>query len=184
MPKNDYRPRWWFRTLAIPFIIKRGRKSIIRNTVRLDVLPNNKCTIGSKTIIESNSIINNTVGDVIIGNGSIIGLSNVVIGPVTIGNNVLFAQHIVLSGLNHNYEDVNIPPSAQGITTNPIIIEDDVWIGANCTITAGITVGRHSVVGSGSVVTKNIPPYSVAVGNPARVIKSYNSEKKIWEKVN
>jgi len=64
-----------------------------------------------------------------------------------------------------------------------IIIEDECWIGANAVITAGVTIGKHSVIAAGSVVTKNIPPYSVAVGNPARVIKQYNFETKQWLRV-
>jgi len=70
----------------------------------------------------------------------------------------------------------------QKVTTKPIVIEDEAWIGANAVITAGVTVGKHSVVAAGAVVTKDIPPYSIAVGNPARVIKRYNFETGIWEK--
>ncbi|WP_316929397.1 acyltransferase [Niabella soli] len=182
MPKNDYRPRLWFRIFVIPFICKKGRGALIRKSVRLDLLPNNSCSIGDRTIIEDFSIINNTVGAVRIGSNSIIGLSNVVIGPVTVGNNVLFAQHVVLSGLNHNFQDVTIAPVQQGITTGEIIVEDDVWIGANATITAGIRIGRHAVIGAGSVVTKDVPPYSVVVGNPGKIIKQYNREENTWKK--
>jgi acetyltransferase-like isoleucine patch superfamily enzyme len=123
------------------------------------------------------------VGDVIIGNETRIGIGNVVIGPVTIGNNIIFAQNIVMSGLNHEYKDVTLPIDKQGTSTAPIIIEDDCWIGANAVITAGVTIGKHSVVAAGAVVTKNIPPYSIAVGNPARVIKKYDFELKDWVKV-
>jgi len=69
------------------------------------------------------------------------------------------------------------------VVTKQISIADDVWIGANCVVTAGVTIGKHAVIGAGSVVTKDIPPFSVAVGNPARVIKKYNSETNSWEKV-
>jgi acetyltransferase-like isoleucine patch superfamily enzyme len=58
-----------------------------------------------------------------------------------------------------------------------------LWIGANAVITAGVTIGKHSIIAAGAVVTKNIPPYSVAVGNPARVIKQYNFTSQKWEKV-
>lgn len=183
MPKYDYRPRWWFRTLIIPFLVRRGKKSTIRASVRLDLLPNHECRIGGKSIIETNSLINNTVGYVKIGEGSIIGINNIIIGPVSIGNNVLLAQHIVLSGLNHNYLDISIPPVKQGVTTKEIIIEDNVWIGANSTITAGVTIGKHSIIGAGSVVTKSIPSYSVAVGSPAKVKKRYNFDNQKWEDV-
>jgi acetyltransferase-like isoleucine patch superfamily enzyme len=123
------------------------------------------------------------VGDVLIGHNTLIGMGNVIIGPVTIGNNVIFAQNIVASGLNHSYTDIDIPIHAQKILTAPIIVEDDCWIAANAIITAGVRIGKHSVIAAGAVVTKDIPPFSVAAGNPARVIKQYNTELKEWEKV-
>ena len=88
-----------------------------------------------------------------------------------------------MSGLNHEYTDVIIPISKQPVSMALITVEDDCWIGANAVLTAGITVGKHSVVAGGAVVTKDIPPYSIAVGNPARVIKQYNFELKEWVKV-
>ena len=59
-----------------------------------------------------------------------------------------------------------------GVSTSPITINDNVWIGANATIAAGVTIGKHFVIGTGSVVTKDVPDYSVAVGNPAKAIKT------------
>lgn len=146
----------------------------------MDVLPFNKFEIGDYSTIEDFCTINNGVGDVIIGKETRIGMSNVLIGPVIIGNHVILAQNIVVSGLNHSYEDVRLPVSKQKVSTALIIIEDECWIGANAVITAGVTLGRHCVIAAGSVVTKTIPPYSVAVGNPARVIKQYNFETKQW----
>jgi acetyltransferase-like isoleucine patch superfamily enzyme len=183
MPKHDFRPRLWVRLLLNPFKHKRGKHSIVRYNTRLDVFPFNQFSLGNHSIIEDFSTINNGVGHVLIGNDTIIGLGNVIIGPVTIGNNVMFAQNIVVSGLNHGYEDINIPPSKQDVSCKQIIIDDEVWIGANSTITAGVTIGKHSVIGAGSVVTKNIPPFSVAVGNPAKIIKQYNEKAQIWERV-
>ena len=183
IPVNDHRPRLWVRWFLMPFLYKRGKGTTIRNNVRLDIFPFNKFTIGSKSIIESFSTINNGVGNVNIGDHTIVGIGSVVIGPVTLGNNVMLAQNIVVSGLNHGYENVDIPPAFQKVTTGAITIEDDVWIGANSIVTAGVTIGKHSVIGGGSVVTKNIPPYCVAVGNPAKVIKTYSFEEKIWKKV-
>jgi acetyltransferase-like isoleucine patch superfamily enzyme len=110
-------------------------------------------------------------------------MSNVIIGPVTIGNNVILAQNIVASGLNHTYTDINLPIQQQNVTTAPITIEDDCWIAANVVITAGVTIGKHSVIAGGAVVTKDIPPFSVAAGNPAKVIKQYNPASAAWERV-
>jgi acetyltransferase-like isoleucine patch superfamily enzyme len=65
----------------------------------------------------------------------------------------------------------------------PTVIEEDSHIGANSVILAGITIGKRCQIGAGSVVTKDIPPFSVAVGNPAKVIKQFNPETKVWEKI-
>ncbi|WP_411275597.1 acyltransferase [Daejeonella sp.] len=183
-PKNEYRPRVWVKWVLNPLKHKRGKGSVIRNNTRTDLFPYNNFSIGEFAIIEDFTTINNAVGDVTIGDKTIVGIGSVIIGPVSIGNNVMIAQNIVISGLNHGYEDVNLPPSEQDVTCNPIIISDNVWIGANSVITAGVTLGKHCVIGAGSIVTKNVPAYSVAVGNPARVIKRYNSLNKIWEHQN
>ena len=183
IPKNDHKPRLWVRIFLNPFKHKRGKKSIVRWKTRMDVFPFNNFQLGAKSIIEDFSTINNGVGDVIIGSNTIIGLGNVIIGPVSIGNNVMFAQNIVVSGLNHGYEDVHIPPAFQKVNVKQITIADDVWIGANSVITAGVTIGKHSVIGGGSVVTKDVPPYCIAVGNPAKIVKKYNAETLTWDKV-
>ncbi|MCF0048689.1 acyltransferase [Dyadobacter chenwenxiniae] len=133
-------------------------------------------------MIEDFTTVNNGVGEVRIGNNSLIGLGNVIIGPITVGNNVILAQNIVASGLNHNYTDTRRPIHEQGVSVAPIVIEDDCWIGANSVITAGVTIGKHCVIAAGAVVTKSIPPYSVVVGNPARVIKQYDGSRNEWVK--
>jgi len=183
VPSGEARPRLWVKWFVNPFVHKKGRGAKVRFRTRMDVLPFNKFNLGSKSTIESFSTINNGVGDVIIGNNTLIGMSNVIIGPVTIGNNVIFAQNIVASGLNHEYSDVTLPICDQKILVAEIIIEDECWIAANAVITAGVTIGKHSVVAGGSVVTKSIPPYSVAAGNPAKVIKQYNFKTEKWERV-
>lgn len=179
---NQTRPRLWVKWFVNPFFHKKGKGACIRRRTRLDVVPWNQFELGAFSTIEDFSAINNGVGSVIIGERTKIGLSNTIIGPVTIGNDIRLAQNITLSGLNHNYEDINIPIHKQGVSTAPIRIEDNTWIGANVVVLAGVTVGKHSIVAAGSVVTKNIPPYSVAVGNPARIIKQYNFETNTWEK--
>lgn len=183
IPKNEARPRWWVKFFLNPIIHKRGKGATIRRRTRVDVLPFNRFLIGTGSTIEDFCTINNGVGDVIIGSHSLIGMGNTIIGPITIGNNVIFAQNIVASALNHEYRDVTKPIHAQPILTAPIVIEDECWIAANAVITSGVTIGKHSVVAAGAVVTKNIPPYSVAVGNPAKVIKRYDFETKAWVRV-
>jgi acetyltransferase-like isoleucine patch superfamily enzyme len=183
IPRGQAKPRLWVKLFLNPFIHKKGKHTIIRFKSRMDLFPFRKFSIGSNCIVEDFATINNGVGDVTIGNNCGIGLSNVIIGPITIGNYVMLAQNIVISGLNHGYADVNLPPRLQKVTTKQITINDDVWIGANCVITAGVTIGKHAVIGAGSVVTKDIPEFCVAVGNPARVIKRYNFETGSWQKV-
>jgi acetyltransferase-like isoleucine patch superfamily enzyme len=180
IPRNEARPRKWVQWFVNPFYHKRKTGSIVRRMVRMDVVPFNHFEIGKNSIIEDFSTINNGVGPVTIGDHTLIGLSNVIIGPVTIGSNIIFAQHVVVSGLNHDYQDLSLPIHRQKVTTKKITIEDECWIGANCVIMAGVTIGKHSVIAAGSVVTKDIPPYSVAAGNPARVIKQYDANKKEW----
>lgn len=175
-------PRLWVRWFVNPFYHKRGKRSVIRYNSRMDVFPFNKFDVGAYTIIEDFTVINNGVGDIIIGEHVGIGLSNILIGPVTLGNYVMLAQHIVFSGLNHGFEDITRPPRTQPVVTKPIVVADNVWIGANSVITAGVHIGKHAVIGAGSVVTKDIPEYCVAVGNPAKVIKKYNFETAVWEK--
>lgn len=183
IPRGQARPRTWVKWFVNPFFHKIGKEATIRRRTRIDVLPFNKFELGNNSTIEDFSTVNNGVGNVIIGNGVRIGMSNVLIGPVKIGNNVIFAQNIVTSGLNHGYENIDMPICKQPTTTNEITVEDDCWIGANAVITAGVTIGKHSVIAAGAVVTKSIPPFSIAVGNPAKVIKQYNFETKQWNKI-
>jgi acetyltransferase-like isoleucine patch superfamily enzyme len=182
IPTGEARPRLWVKWFVNPIVHKKGRGATIKWRTRIDVLPFNKFNMGRNTVIEDFSTINNGVGDVIIGDDTLIGMSNVLIGPVTIGNNVIFAQNIVASGLNHEYSDVSIPISKQKIVVSPIVVEDDCWIAANSVITSGVTIGKHSVVAGGAVVTKNVPPYSVVAGNPAKVIKKYDFDTQQWVK--
>jgi len=149
----------------------------------MDVVPFNKFDLGRNSCIEDFSTVNNGVGNVIIGDNCLVGMSNVLIGPVTLGNNIILAQNVVMSGLNHDYRNVNIPIRYQDVSTAPITIHDDSWIGANAVITSGVTIGRHCVIAAGSVVTKDIPDYSIAAGNPAKVVKRYDEVLQDWIKV-
>jgi len=180
IPPNQAKPRKWVSWFVNPIYHRKGKHSVIRRSARMDVVPFNNFVLGDYSTIEDFCTVNNGVGEVIIGNETRIGMGNVVIGPVHIGNYVILAQNIVMSGLNHCYEDIGAPISKQKVATELITIEDECWIGANAVITAGVRLGKHSVIAAGSVVTKNIPPFSVAVGNPARVIKQYDFQKNEW----
>jgi len=181
-PRGQARPRLWVKVFLNPFFHKRGRHSKICFQTRMDVLPFNSFTLGRDSTIEDYSVVNNGVGNVHIGDRVRVGLSNVIIGPVIIENDVILAQHVVLSGLNHGYEDIETPIHVQKVSTAPIVVESEVWIGANVVVTAGTRIGKHSVVAGGSVVTKDVPPYSIVAGNPARIIKYYDHDQKSWVK--
>lgn len=112
---------------------------------------------------------------------------NLIIGNYcSIASNVLF----VLGG-NHNYKTLTTYPfknkilnenNIEAISKGPIILEDDVWIGANSLILSGVRIGKGAIVAAGSVVTKDIPPYAIVGGNPAKIIK-YRFNKDIIEKI-
>lgn len=170
MNQVQTRPRWFIRLLA-PLYQHRGKHSVIHKSARMDTPPYRKFSLGNYSVIESFACINNAVGDVQIGNHTRIGLHNTVIGPVKIGNHVNLAQGITVTALNHNFTDSNKRIDEQGISTNAVSIEDDVWIGANAVILPGVTIGNHCVVAAGAVVTKDVPPHSLVAGVPAKVIK-------------
>lgn len=98
---------------------------------------------------------------------------NVFIQGAIIGDNVQIAPNVCIMNASHKYESIDIPIKYQGDTpiSNPII-EDDVWISRNVIILRGVKIGKGSIVGAGAVVTKNIPPYTVYGGVPAKFIKN------------
>lgn len=171
MNQTQTRPRWFIRLIA-PLYQHRGKGSIIYCSVRMDTPPYRHFSLGRKSVIESFSCINNAVGDVLIGDFTRIGLHNTIIGPVTIGNHVNLAQGVTITALNHNFEDITLRIDQQGVSTNTVTISDDVWIGTNSVVLPGVTIGTHSVVAAGAVVTKDVPPYTIVAGVPAKVIKT------------
>lgn len=170
MNQVETRPRWFVRLLA-PLYQHRGKHAVIHHSVRMDTPPYRKFSIGNYSVVESFACINNAVGDVEIGDYTRIGLHNTIIGPVKIGSHVNLAQGITVTALNHNFSDADKRIDEQGVRTNPVTIEDDVWIGTNAVILPGITIGTHSVIAAGAVVTKDVPPHSLVAGVPAKVIK-------------
>lgn len=93
-------------------------------------------------------------------------------GGIYIGSDVLIGHNVVIATLNH----LTAPSKRNGMIPAPVRIGDRVWIGSNATILPGVKIGDGAIVGAGSVVTKDVPPYGVAVGNPARVIKYVEKE--------
>lgn len=140
-----------------PFNMKKFRGLLARFTYAEAGWSN---TIGKYTVIEGKKFVK-------LGDHSAIG-SFVHIwghGGVTIGNRVLIASHNTITSLTHDYSGENVRFGK--IIAKPVVIEDDVWIGANSVIMPGITIGKGAIVGAGSIVTKNVEPYAIVAGNPA-----------------
>jgi len=120
----------------------------------------------------------------IIGEGTTIGRFNHIYATkrVEIGKNVLTADKVYISDSLHEYTNITIPIKKQPIKQlNDVYIGDGCWIGENVCI-IGATIGKNCVIGANSVVLKDVPDYSVAVGIPAKIIKQYNFETDAWEK--
>lgn len=92
-------------------------------------------------------------------------------GGISLGENCLIATHVAIMSYRHGFSDRAVPVADQDIELKPVAIEEDVWIGTHALILPGVRIGRGSIVGAGAVVTSDLPPYSVAVGSPARVIR-------------
>jgi len=106
-----------------------------------------------------------------IGEGYTINRGSLVMGKVTILNDCLIAPLCIIVGSNHNFSKNDSHIKEQGISSKGIIIESNVWLGAQVTVLDGVKIGEGAIIGAGSVVTKDIPPNCIAVGNPCKVIK-------------
>lgn len=140
--------------------------------------------ISSNSIIESGVSLSPRGGNILIDENVFVG-PNVLIqayknSDIFIGKNVMIAKDTSIFSTNHVIS--NPLDGYRSENGSFITIEDDVWIGANCVITAGITIGKGSVIGANSVVTKNIPEYCIAVGNPAKIIKQFDFDQNKWIK--
>lgn len=114
-----------------------------------------------------------------VGERTVIGVYSCVAGPgnIKIGKCCLIASYVGIYANNHIFADPSRYIWDQGVTRQGIVIEDDCWLGNGVTVLDGVTIGRGSVIGAGAVVTKNVPPYSVAVGVPAKVIARRGEQK-------
>lgn len=180
MPKNQARPRWWVRYVINPFVHARGKRSLIRRRVRLDVMPFNNFTLGEDSTIEDFATINNGLGFVYIGNRTRIGIGSVLVGPIKIGNDISIEQMVMISGLARGYKDVTTPVNQQPIETRTVTIDSESWIGSNTVILPGVTIGFHAIIAAGSVVTRNVPPFTMVAGNPAVPKKVYEPSSNQW----
>ncbi len=109
-----------------------------------------------------------------VGNESELGTRCMIQANATIGNNVIMGPDVKIYCRNHEFVSLDIPIQKQGKRHYETIIGNDVWIGANAIILPGVQIGDHSIIGAGSIVTKNVKEYSISAGNPCKHIKSRN----------
>jgi acetyltransferase-like isoleucine patch superfamily enzyme len=143
----------------------------------LEALREGRLEIGEGTLLEPGVWIT-APGDarVRIGEGCFLNLNVMVaaVALVEIGDHCMFANGCFVSDANHRFDDLDKPVTWQGFTTKgPTRIGDNVWCGVNVVITSGVTVGERCVIAANSVVTSDLPPYSIAAGAPARVLRDW-----------
>lgn len=158
--------------IRFPFKLTIGRGSRI---YRCSLVASGRgITLGESVDIYDGCILNSLEGEISIKNQSTFG-PNVTIygyGPVTIGSHVSINSYAMVVAGKHNFSDRDRPIMFQGATGEGILIEDDVWVATHVVVLDGVTVGTGSVLAAGAVVTKDVPPYSVVAGVPARVIRN------------
>jgi acetyltransferase-like isoleucine patch superfamily enzyme len=152
-----------YETLVNPSAIHIGRDTVIAPYVSLSAgwaagqsdLPERVLTIGDRCLIGR--------GSSVIGHLSI-----------EIGDDVWTGHHVHITDMNHGYEDVDVPISQQNQPEAPVVIGTGSWLGHGVVVLPGVTIGRHVVVGAGSVVVHSLPDFSVAVGAPAQVVRRHD----------
>ncbi|WDF79147.1 acyltransferase [Mucilaginibacter sp. KACC 22773] len=146
-----------------------------------------KCSIGPYCRIESYNNYNGQILAPKLAMGSFTSLQHAVhiycANSVTIGEGVVIASGCMITDNNHGIDPEGDLYLRQPLKFRSTTIEDGVWLGENVCVLGGAYIGKRSIIGSNSVVSGIIPSFSIAVGNPAKVIKQYNFESKLWEKV-
>lgn len=110
-----------------------------------------------------------------IGDRCLIGKGSGIVGhfSIIIGDDVWTGHHVYITDQNHGYTDLTRPISQQSQPERPVVIGNGSWLGHGTIVLPGVTIGEHVVIGANSVVTRDIPSYSVAVGSPAKVVRQY-----------
>lgn len=161
--------------------LQTGEKFVVERNAEINCLAEqgmvfgDRVTIGAHAIIRPANLYGGLMGEGLkIGNDSNIGPYSYIgcSGSIEIGNNVMISPRVGIYAENHNFSKTDELMKGQGVTRQFVKIKDDCWIASNSLILAGVTVGEGSVVAAGSVVTKDVPPYSIVGGNPAKIIKS------------
>lgn len=143
----------------------------------LELLRDGRLTLGEQVHFEPDVWITGGPGATIaIGGGTFLnrGVMVSAMDRIEIGEHCMFANGSLITDANHRFDDLELPIPWQGFTSKgPTIIGDNVWAGANVVITSGVTIGRRTVIGANSVVTTDLPPFSICAGSPAKVLRRY-----------
>ncbi len=163
-------------TIRHPSKLIIGNNCIIDDNCVLDAKgkENSGIVIGNNVLIGRNSIIACKEGSIEIGDNTNIGINCLVHSErhVRIGVNTLIASYCYLvGGGSHDFERIDVPIIQQGSSSKGIFLEDNLWLGAGVKVLDGVRIGRDSIIGTGAVVTGDIPQFSIAVGIPAKVVK-------------
>ncbi|HEX8099548.1 MAG TPA: acyltransferase [Actinomycetota bacterium] len=171
---------WWYGLKFVWFFKVRNRHIVTRGFVFLDRGCEVYCRrglgrmeLGRWVHIGRRSAIRCHEGFLRVGDKVVFGSGDCVncYLDVEIGRDCILADHVYIGDFDHRFGDRSVPIRKQGIATAPVRIEDDCWIGVNVSVMRGVCIGRGSVIGANSVVTRDVPAYSVAGGSPARVLK-------------
>jgi len=160
-------------------------RPVLNTTHPENISLGNDVSIGILSWIATNTTLHKEP-KLIIGNRVHIGAYAVITAAneIRIGNNVLMSERVTILDHIHDYTDNTKAVIDQPIVSKgKIIIEDDCFIGINSAIIGGVKIGKHVVIGANSVVTHDIPEYSVVAGSPAKIIKRYDKKRKIWIRV-
>ncbi len=163
--------------------VRLGRGVYLDHGVYLHACPGG-ISIGAESYVMKNAILHVynfrdlPHAGIRIGARSLIGEACILRGQggITIGDDVFLAPLVQMLAVNHVYHDTSRPISLQGITCQGITVEDGAWIGGGAIILDGVRIGKNAVVGAGAVVTRDVPDYCVAVGNPARIVRDLRSQ--------
>jgi acetyltransferase-like isoleucine patch superfamily enzyme len=162
--------------------IRIGSRAKLQSGVRLNNYgQNSKISIDDRVILDRGvDIRTQSSGHIKIGKHTFVGSYVCLVGKsITIGEYCLIASQSGIYAANHNFADPTRKIRGQGFSFKGIVIEDDCWLGNGVRVVDGVTIGQGSVIGAGAVVTRDIPPYSIAVGVPARVVASRKSSEQL-----
>ncbi|MEW6001532.1 MAG: acyltransferase [Nitrospirota bacterium] len=132
--------------------------------------------IGNSVFVGRNTILCCKDGDIFIDDNVLIGFNCEIFSAnfVKLGKNIQIAAYSYLNGGTHNFDRTDIPVLEQERSGKGIIVEDNVWLAANVKVLDGVVIGKDSIVGAGAVVNQDVPPFSIAAGVPAKVIRGRN----------